>query len=956
MRTAYRLFTVGILGLLVLLCTVDVGQAEQQDLRVISSDAFGLILELQLPACTLDEVKGQIEAFQRVNLPGWAATTEPGRPALPVKSALIQAPRTGEIFLDIFEEEQEVLGGCRISRLKPVNGTGMGETSAFGGGEAVPGAPDFFPPDRIWTSGRQFLRGDCLVRLNLCPFQFNTSSGDLRITKRMRISVRFENALPKAQPDALTQALPQPACAPVGEPVFSQILRRTVLNYERREDAPPQANSTDEDTPVPSRSTAADISGKSLRVEIKKLGLYRITYNDLLTRNLNPSSINPASLRMLNRGNEIAIKVVSALPDRLGPGDRIEFFARGMDDSYTGSNVYWLTWGEGNGKRIKSTDGRLSGQAARLGYFTDTLHFEKNLAIWSFTPGAPDADHWFWEKLTAPMTGNFTINLPSVVPGQSHAVLRVALRGGTTMAPHPNHHTTILLNGVQLGGASWDGDKEYIHTVTIPVNLLKEGGNTVGISMPGDTGAPVDVVFLNWIKVKYKRFLKAENNRLLLHVKGEGRREIVVRNLSRSDIRIFDISSSASPREVTGLTVRGTWFWNRYSAAFQDTVYGKKSYLVTAGNGVRSPERLSTWKPVDLAGSHNRADYILITSRSFLGSVAPLLQWHKNAGLRVKAVAVEDIYNEFNHGIFHPSAIKEFLQAACNNWQKPAPTYVLLVGDANGDYRDYQGTGKKNIVPPHLSITEGLGLTPDDGWYVSFGADAILPSLLIGRLSANTPEAAAQVAEKVIAYEETVGYQPRAALFVADNDEFSFEFINEELITSLPDGLSPRRVYLSRAASPASARASIINRINSGMLITNYVGHGNAFYWSAEKIFQDSDVALLNNPGKLTFVTSFDCYNGFFAHPSKYSLGELFVITPGKGAIGSFAPSGTGYPWEHDILAKALFSSVFHEGDSIMGSFTTKAKIDAYASGVTPDLLKCYSLIGDPASRLRVEE
>ncbi len=39
-----------------------------------------------------------------------------------------------------------------------------------------------------------------------------------------------------------------------------------------------------------------------------------------------------------------------------------------------------------------------------------------------------------------------------------------------------------------------------------------------------------------------------------------------------------------------------------------------------------------------------------------------------------------------------------------------------------------------------------------------------------------------------------------------------------------------------------------------------------------------------------------------------------------------------------------------------MGSFTTKAKIDAYASGVTPDLLKCYSLIGDPASRLRAEE
>jgi len=133
----------------------------------------------------------------------------------------------------------------------------------------------------------------------------------------MRISVRFENALRKARPDALTQALPQSACAPAGEPVFSQILRRTVLNYEKREGAPPQSNSAGEGTPVSARATAADISGKSLRVEIKKLGLYRITYNDLLNRNLNPSSINPASLRMLNRGKEIAIKVVSALPDRV---------------------------------------------------------------------------------------------------------------------------------------------------------------------------------------------------------------------------------------------------------------------------------------------------------------------------------------------------------------------------------------------------------------------------------------------------------------------------------------------------------------------------------------------------------------------------------------------------------------------------------------------------------------
>ncbi len=275
------------------------------------------------------------------------------------------------------------------------------------------------------------------------------------------------------------------------------------------------------------------------------------------------------------------------------------------------------------------------------------------------------------------------------------------------------------------------------------------------------------------------------------------------------------------------------------------------------------------------------------------------------------------------------------------------------MGDSNADYHDYYGTGKKNIVPAHLSITEGLGLTPDDGWYVSVRGGDLLPDMLIGRLSASTPEAAAQVAAKVMAYENASDYKPVETLFIADDDEPAFENINDELITALPKSISSSKVYLSEAESAKSARRAIVAGINKGMLITNYVGHGNTFYWAAEKIFRDTDIASLENGNKLTFVISLDCYNGFFSHPSKYSLGELFVITPDKGAIGSFAPSGTGYPWEHGILGNSLFSAVFEEGWNVLGAFTTVAKIEAYGNGTTKDLLRSFNLLGDPASRLK---
>jgi len=962
MCRTFRCFLVGILVVLAGLCGCNAAQAAQQGIELVASDSWGVILELCLPAFTLEEIQGLAGPYQQVRLPGWASTTGPGHPALPVATALIQAPRSGLISLDILEEEREVVNRCRIApvpRLGSMDNPEDNGAPVFEESEAAYGSREFLPEDRVGISERQFVREDCLVRVTVSPFQFNPSTGELLVSKRMRVSVRFESPLAQPWLQTTPPAEPSPAAGRVGDEVFSQMLGRTVLSYAKRENAAlPQADESTggpeaaQTTRIPGRGLSmAASSGKLLRIEIKKVGIYRITYEDLLAEKLDPTTIVPASLRMSNRGREVAIKVESALADRLSPGDAIEFYARGMDDSYTDTNVYWLAWGEEAGKRIESTDGSPSGHAELVNTFTDNVHFGENHVIWSFTPGAPNVNPWFWERLTAPVTKDYSIVVRSVVPDQSEALLKVALQGSTTMAPHPNHHTQILLNGVQIGDATWDGDMKYVHSMSIPKGLLKKGGNAVTVTMPGDTGAEVDSVFLNWIEVEYSRLLEAVNDRLQFHVQGEGRREMVIWKLGRADVRIFDITDPLGPREVTGASVRRVGSF--YTATFQDNVDGGKSYLVRTGGGVKRPDLLSAWEPTNLAGSQNGADYILITSRPFLSSVAPLLKWHRSWGMRAKAVAVEDIYNEFNDGIFHPSAIKTFLKAAFANWQRPAPTYVLLVGDATGDYRGYLATGKKNIVPPHLSITQGLGLTPDDGWYACVAGSDPLPDMLIGRLSASTPKAAAQVVAKILAYEKASDYRPDKALFIADDDEIGFETINEELITILPKSISPRRVYLSQAANPAAAHRAIMNGINRGMLITNYVGHGNAFYWSAEKILQDSDVSSLENAGRLTFVTSLDCYNGFFSHPSSYSLGELLVITPKKGAIGSFAPSGTGYPWEHDLLGKALFSAVF-EGDSVLGSFTTRAKIDAYARGTSRDLLECYGLIGDPASRLKI--
>ncbi len=58
----------------------------------------------------------------------------------------------------------------------------------------------------------------------------------------------------------------------------------------------------------------------------------------------------------------------------------------------------------------------------------------------------------------------------------------------------------------------------------------------------------------------------------------------------------------------------------------------------------------------------------------------------------MKVVDIEDVYDEFSYGAHSAQALKDFLTRAATNWTPP-PRYVLLVGDASYDPRNYEGFG-----------------------------------------------------------------------------------------------------------------------------------------------------------------------------------------------------------------------------------------------------------------------
>jgi ASC-1-like (ASCH) protein len=668
--------------------------------------------------------------------------------------------------------------------------------------------------------------------------------------------------------------------------------------------------------------------------------------------------MNPELLHLFNQGKEIAIRVNSETTAQFEPGDFIEFYATGIDNLFTDTNVYWLYWRrKGFGKRMEPIDGEVTGFGEKLNAFYEHLKIERDSQFWLKTPGAPDQDYWFWHRLNASDVKEYTFDIPSpVVIPSSEATIRVGFQGRTTAPPLPNHHTLIKLNGTVIGDEFWDGESTHIQEMKIS-SEISEGKNTLTIEMPGDTGAIVDVIYLNWIEIDYWRLFDAVNDSLVFTVNGNGNIQVTVKKFSQSDIVIYDITNLDDVVEVVNFSVEGEKL--DYQATFETSVIGEKTYYVSTIQSIKSPKSLAPWEPAKLKTPKNGADYILITDEAFLPAVQPLGELRRRQGLRVKMISVQDIYNEFNDGLIDPAVIKYFLRYAYENRIRPAPTYVFLVGDASLKSWDTV----KNKVPTHFSASSD-GLTPDDNWYVSVDGDDddVLPDMFIGRIPSDSPETATALVDKIIRFEESASSNPHKVLLVADNDS-EFDELNELLFDFLPTSFNADKIYLrdyltgvtqeEKAEKIAEATQDIIASFNDGVMISNYIGHGVTDKWSLSKgLFNPDHVHSLSNDEQLVFALMLTCINGYFVDPGRDSLAEEFLLAHG-GAIGAIAPSNVSYLWEDRIMGREIFSSIFEQGNRVLGAITTQAKIAAYEHGASQSVLQMFTLFGDPAVSLK---
>ena len=133
----------------------------------------------------------------------------------------------------------------------------------------------------------------------------------------------------------------------------------------------------------------------------------------------------------------------------------------------------------------------------------------------------------------------------------------------------------------------------------------------------------------------------------------------------------------------------------------------------------------------------------------------------------------------------------------------------------------------------------------------------------------------------------------------------------------------------------------------------SYVGHGGAAVWASENVWRSWDTPSLQAQSRQPVLLTMNCLNGYFVAPNFESLSEAMLKAEGRGAIAAFSPSrpeprraGAPVPPGGDGGARGGD----HErlGDAILAAQRAYAQ-----TGLMPELLAVYQLLGDPAMRVR---
>jgi hypothetical protein len=760
--------------------------------------------------------------------------------------------------------------------------------------------------------------------------------------------------------------------------------------------------------------------------------VYAIDGNDLAQIGVDLASINdPSSFRVFTGGGqqqdrdlslangtylpgnwmtECDIQVEYGGDGSFDPPDRVIFYGVGTpgwadlyepgapreaftDHLYTDENIYYLTWDDTPGfadstARMTQVD-VTPGAGAALTTFEERLYFERD-RVKDLSFGG---DGWMWLNVVE-RTGSETFQLPSfdvedldTLQAQTFRTLALAPKG----SDNSNHHAEYLMNGSLFAEKIWTGGPMFRFEEGQPVVatgfFLTPGENDPRLRVPRDRNIR-DFMYFDSYSIFYQRWLRASNDLLFFSSPDTtGTVTFLVEDFTTSGtMHLFDVTDPYHPTMLTNFSV--SIGGGQRDIRFSATIAGGHRYYwagTSAALDANDPTGMTLYVPRDLRNVTTSPHMVIVAHPIFAG-VAQALKLHRQSILppfanpTVEVVTTTEIFDNFSGGLADAVAIRNYCKFLYDNYTDaggaPLLTYLLLLGDANVDFRNV-ATPQPNYVTTNLNSNqfELDAYVTDDYFAYLDSTDTPGNSLLdlaVGRLPAASFQEAVFFVNRVIDYELNADFgswRDRIILLADDENSLSTstqrDFVNqsEKLAhASMAPYLEAHKIYLTEFPAiqgiKPSSRIAFINDWNNGALFINYVGHGSSLQIADEQVFVSSDVGNLRNGLRLPLFTAFSCTIGDFAEQGK-SLSERLLLKDGGGAIGTITASELTFIKRNDSLDEALFLQMFPPQPAPpepMGLALMNAKNVTLAfhqpSRAWQENAEKYNLLGDPALRL----
>lgn len=745
--------------------------------------------------------------------------------------------------------------------------------------------------------------------------------------------------------------------------------------------------------------------GQIFKIAIAESGVYKID-SDLISQ-MGFSSSDAAKIKVYGqRGGvvpqanaayrvedlaEIPVMSLGLEDGNWDQGDGILFYGEGAnawkiqqnamvyeDNPYETVNYYFVKLTNSAPKQIDTNSDQVNNQV--FSQFTDYQRFEED----KFNLLGESVSHqgsgktWYGDQFKNTRERSYTtvFDFNGVVPNSQ---IDIKLDG----AARSSSNSTIQYQyGSQVESLGFSGtdvsdiDSPYAKPAVknFTFDFEADASHRIEFLLNGDEESSF---WLNYLEAKASKQLSFDGNEM--HFTNE---EMV--DHSACGFELTTTNQEAIIWDVTdpvNVTRQVTSFQNGKMTFYSANANQMRQFFVFKTNGnIAQPELVGEVENQNLR-SISRADMLIVYAEPF-AEAANRLAEHRRVynDFEVELVEVSKIWNEFASGRQDPSAIRDLIRMIYtkdNQFQ-----YVLLIGDGSYDFRNVKELDNPGNYIPVFETEEALRpiyAYPTDDFYVLMDEDEGLEGgngltgdndLAIGRLPVNSADQANGLVNKIIHYETSqscFGPWRTDLTYAADDGNGTLHISDCNSIAESTEDDHPQYIYnkvffdaYQQISTPGGERypeatEDIYNNVQSGQLITCYLGHGGPKGWAQERVLQASHINDWDNLDAMTVMITATCSFAGYDDPELISAGEHAILNSKGGVVSLLTTVRSVFTNGNKALTKASWVELFKAGiadrDNTIGDALRRAKNSITGDAAVENTRK-YSLLGDPAMKL----